>query len=101
MVSSLQSLGKALQNIADAEAGEKENGEIFGTKPLRWWNDPHWRCPNEHVSTVLYRSELMGRVCMFCGKPVWLTFPEDVDGVLVLPVSEVLWTYHEEGKIEK
>lgn len=75
-------LGRRLQAIADAEDGEKETGGVFGTKPVRWWEPKaHWRCINEHVSTCLLGTD-HGKVCMACGEPVWLTFPEDRDGPL-------------------
>jgi hypothetical protein len=78
----LKNLGARLQEIADAEDGEKEVGGIFGTKPTRWWDSAHWRCLNDHVSGTLLGTD-EGKVCICCRGQVWLTFPEDVDGPLL------------------
>jgi hypothetical protein len=76
------SLRDKLQAIADAEDGPKEVGGIFGTKPIRWWDDTHWRCENDHVSVCLLNTDHTGEVCINCWGYVWLTFPEDQDGPL-------------------
>lgn len=63
--------------------GEAEGGEMFMGKPDRWWADPHWRCINGHVSTMIIKSEARGcDICSACREPVYLTFPEDRDGPL-------------------
>lgn len=72
---------KDLRAIADAECGPR-----FFLWPDRWWETPHWRCENDHVSTHLLLSERLGRdACLACKGAVHLTFPEDVDGPLVYP----------------
>lgn len=71
-----------LRRIADAE-----DGEMFMGWPDRWWADPHWRCENGHVSTVVLRSEALGRdACLVgaCRARLTLTFPEDRDGPLAV-----------------
>lgn len=74
-------LAKALQAIADAEGGERFLGDV-----ARWYDDgPRWRCVNDHVSRRYLKSEQRGCVCLACGEPLCLTFPEDVDGPLVPP----------------
>lgn len=71
--------------IIDA-AFAKERGPLFLGAPERWLDDPHWRCPNGHVSTHYLRSEELGRAaCLECRGVLWLTFPEDVDDVLENP----------------
>lgn len=82
----LADLGVRLQAIADTEQGERRG---FWGKPERWWDGARFRCPGDHVSRVLLKTE-KGCVCMgrhgdrMCGQPAWLTFPEDVDGPLAL-----------------
>lgn len=62
------------------EADAKETGNRFSGRPERWWNDPHWRCENGHVSTRYLKSEELGTdVCLSCRGWIWLTFPEDKD----------------------
>lgn len=73
-----------LRAIADAEGGE-----LFMDWPDRWWADAHWRCPNDHVSTSVLRSEALGcDACLAgtCRARLALTFPEDQDGSLRDPV---------------
>lgn len=66
------------QIIIDAEA--KEAGPYFMDLPERWFEKPHWRCPNGHVSTHYIKSERLRRsACQECDGPLWLTFPEDKD----------------------
>lgn len=67
--------------------GEKEGGMMWFGLPDRWYEKPHWRCINNHISTVYLKSESRGGcVCLACNEFVALTFPEDVEGtVLTLP----------------
>jgi hypothetical protein len=76
-----QELGARLDTIAAREEGPK----FFG-RPDRWYETPHWRCVNNHVSRRYLISEL-GDFCLACMGPVRLTFPEDVDGPLTAPGS--------------
>ena len=63
-----------------------EGGEMFMGRPDRWYDDVHWRCSNNHVSTYYLKSEGLGAsVCLECYEPIVLTFPEDRDGPLVEP----------------
>jgi hypothetical protein len=54
---------------------------MFMGKPDRWYEDAHWRCLNHHVSTMLLKTQ-RGSVCLECGEPAVLTFPDDRDGRL-------------------
>jgi hypothetical protein len=56
---------------------------MFMGKPDRWYETPHWRCENEHVSGRYLITD-RGGMCLAggCGSFVWLTFPEDVEGPL-------------------
>lgn len=65
---------------------EVEPPPIFMGIPERWMDDPHWRCPNEHVSDFVLRSEMRGSLCLECMKPLWWTFPEDRDGPVPVPL---------------
>lgn len=81
-----QDLIDELQRRAEAENGPKELG-----KPSRWWDAQplRRRCPNDHVSTMVLKSEALGRcVCLKCRAPVYLTFPEDHDGPLEITKIE-------------
>ncbi len=61
-------------------ADAKETGPRFLGLPERWLDDPHWRCPNGHVSTRYLKSEELGRdACLECRGVLWTTFPEDMD----------------------
>lgn len=73
----------ALCQLGLAEAA-RSHDKLERGRPTRWWDAKgHYRCPNEHVSTMLLKSELLGMdVCLACYEPVVLTFPEDVDGPL-------------------
>lgn len=62
------------------EALAKEAGERFMGMPERWYDDPHWRCENGHVSTRYLKSSALGRdACLACFGWLFLTFPEDTD----------------------
>jgi hypothetical protein len=86
-----EELGLALDALADAES---LNGiPMFPChpheRPMRWFDNAHWRCTNGHVTenTVhgfvgeMYCYDL----CSQCGVKVRLTFPEDVTGPLAKP----------------
>lgn len=77
-------LRQALTRIAEAECWTL-GGPWFMGRPERWWEDPTWRCQNEHVSKRYLGSEERGGLCLACQEPVFLSFPEDVDGPLVAP----------------
>lgn len=79
----LEELDVQIGQVAQAELG-RELGSMFMGKPDRWWDNPHWRCMNEHVSTRYLKSEIHGALCLAggCHQPVLLTFPEDRDGPL-------------------
>lgn len=59
---------------------EMKGSRMWFGKPDHWYSDPHWRCENDHVSLRYLKSEEHGDLCLACHKPVFLTFPEDVDG---------------------
>ena len=72
---------EALPRIAQEKAAAGAN--MFMGKPDSWYADTHWRCSNDHVSVMYLKSEQFGRaLCLLCGEPVYLTFPEDVEGPL-------------------
>lgn len=76
-----------LATILNAVAGYEvavDGGTLWFERPERWWETPHWRCVNDHVSTMYLKSEERGAQCLAagCRKPMHLTFPEDVDGPL-------------------
>ena len=54
-----------------------ETGPIFLNLPERWLDDPTWRCLKGHISKTFLKSESKGILCLTCGHPVVLTFPED------------------------
>lgn len=67
-----------LQTRADAEGGPK-----FMGFPDRWWDDPTFRCVNNHVSKSGLKVESRGALCCLaagCREVLWLTFPEDQEG---------------------
>lgn len=68
-------LKSLLENFASIEPGPK-----FMGKPDVWYDSPHWRCVNEHVSTSYLKSERKGALCLSCFEPVFLSFPTDKDG---------------------
>lgn len=82
-----------LQKHCDVE--EMLGSEMFFRKPGSWWDDRHVRCINDHVSTTTLKSEhLGGDVCLVCMEHVYLTFPEDKDGLLMsvedrMPIQSV------------
>ncbi len=60
-------------------------GEEFIGLPGRWLDPPgpKYRCPNEHVSKTILKSEKYGgALCLACHEFLFLTFPEDEDGPL-------------------
>lgn len=68
-------------------AAEKAAGALmFMEKPDRWYEAPHWRCRNGHVSTMFLKTDA-GDKCLECRAYVFLTFPEDVDGPLRPPAA--------------
>jgi hypothetical protein len=74
-----ESLVRRLRRRADEDEGPR-----FMGWPDSWWEAHRWRCPNDHVSTTVLRSEALQRdACLACRGPVHLTFPEDRDGVLL------------------
>jgi hypothetical protein len=77
-------LAEELQRRADREDSPKENG-----RPTRWWDTGKFRCTNDHVGTNVLKTENEGDRCLTCQAPVFLTFPEDVDGPLELTSDKV------------
>lgn len=63
------------------ELAAAELGPRFLGKPDRWYDQgPRFRCTNGHVSSMVLKSESLGRdACLACEEPTVLTFPEDVD----------------------
>jgi hypothetical protein len=73
------------------DIGKREMGAVWMGKPDRWYADPHWRCENDHVSVSFLKSEAKGcACCLECFSPVVLTVPEDKNGPLQEPASEVV-----------
>lgn len=72
-----------LKIVALREHEKAEGHEMFLGIPDRWMEAPLWRCSNEHVSSMYLKSESAKRdLCLECGEPVFMTFPEDKDGPL-------------------
>jgi hypothetical protein len=70
--------------IALRKAEEAAGAKMFLGIPDRWYEDLHFRCRNDHVSTMYLKCEAKGYdACFACGEPVSMTFPEDKDGPLV------------------
>lgn len=87
----LDQLGDLLDRYA---LNEDLNGALMLIeRPDRWYDDPHWRCPNDHVNAVptqgwridIHEKEYSYQLCIECFMPVRLTFPEDVTGPLKEP----------------
>ncbi len=80
--------GREIQSAAElslrlSEISRREGGKMFLGKPDRWYATPTWRCSGDHVSRTFLKSEKLGcGLCLKCGAPVFLTFPEDADGPL-------------------
>lgn len=75
-------LRERLKALKDAE--QVAGYEMFLGIPDRWYEKPRWRCRNDHVSTGYLKSEAVGGdLCLKCGEPVNLTFPEDKEGPLL------------------
>lgn len=85
-------LGQILDNYAAAE--DMAGALMLVERPDRWYDDPHWRCVNGHVSDCPVAGYTPDNVysyqlCPGCKSPVRLTFPEDVSGPLK-PAPEVM-----------
>lgn len=79
----LEALQVMLQRYAALEASH--GVRMFMGRPDRWFEEPRWRCVNDHVSTMYLKSEETGALCLECYEPLVLTFPEDQDGPLKEP----------------
>src|SRR4051812_155104 len=73
-------LTRELKRIAKME--ERAGQPMFMGKPDRWYDKPHWRCQQGHVSLIYLKRDPGGAVCLACYETVYLTFPEDSDGEL-------------------
>lgn len=85
VMTTTQELSKALNAklLVLKEAERNAGAEMFLDIPDRWYEVPHWRCPNDHVSTAYLKSDAKrADLCLKCYEPVRLTFPEDRDGPL-------------------
>jgi hypothetical protein len=89
----LTELGELLNKYA---ANEDMTGALmFLERPDRWYDDPHWRCINDHVNpepvagllrvNAQVTTEYSFQLCPDCHHLVRLTFPEDVPGPLAQP----------------
>lgn len=47
--------------------------------PDAWYDGHKFRCPNNHVSRTILKTD-RGDACLACGAPVVITFPTDEDG---------------------
>lgn len=75
--------------LKEIKSTDDENWMNTG-RPGRWWDDPTWRCTNNHVSKMILKSSVKGDCCLACGENVTLTFPEDKDGELKMDYVVVL-----------
>lgn len=70
------------------QRADAEDGPTFMDWPDRWWEAHTYRCENDHVSTVVLRSEGLRRdACLKCRGVLHLTFPEDRDGPLLARID--------------
>ncbi len=76
-------LGECLDILSRDE--ERSGAAMFLGRPDRWYEAGRWRCPNDHVSARYLKTESRGAICLACDAPVCLTFPEDIEGVLIHP----------------
>mgnify|MGYP003423630750 CR=1 FL=1 len=68
--------------LQEIKLKEQANGAtMFLGTPDRWYDNPHFRCENNHVSARYLKSEEKGDLCLACFKPVYMTFPEDIEGI--------------------
>jgi len=94
----LDELGQILDNYAAAE--DMAGALMFVERPDRWYDDPHWRCVNDHVNTepvqgylranAQVTTEYSFQLCPDCHHLVRLTFPEDVSGPIAAPKEFML-----------
>lgn len=71
-------MGEQQMNPVVADLLRREGDvPMFMGKPDRWWDFPHWRCPNGHVTTMYLKSEAKGALCLRCRTSVELTSPDD------------------------
>ena len=68
--------------LARIAADELGGGPSDGHVPTRWEAQPTWRCRNLHVSRKFTPAKRDRKECVYCGAPVYLTFPEDHSGPL-------------------
>ncbi len=66
-----------------AAVAQSEPGLLVGGIPERWRLQSTWRCSNYHVSTEFTRRVIRRRPrCVYCGRRLFTTFPEDRSGPL-------------------
>lgn len=76
-----EELRAKLQVYKDKE--QADGAKMFMDIPDRWYDNMHWRCTNDHVSTMYLKREEKGDIaCLECLEPLAMTFPEDKDGPL-------------------
>lgn len=80
------------KNMITLRARHKARGDkMFLGIPDFWYEKPgpKYRCQNGHVSARILKSEDYGDLCLVCLLSVYMTYPEDVDGIfdidLILP----------------
>lgn len=95
----LTELGEILDHYATNE--DMSGALMFVERPDRWYDDPHWRCVNDHVSPAPVAGyemtqfkgepgEFSHQLCPECHHLVRLTFPEDKPGPLAAPKEFML-----------
>jgi hypothetical protein len=81
-----EELFRQLDIISEDE--ERTGVEMFMGRPDRWYETPRWRCGDNHVSKRYLKSSGLhgprGAICLVCFRRVALTFPEDLDGSLLV-----------------
>jgi hypothetical protein len=66
-----------------AAVAQSEPGLLVDGVPERWRLRSTWRCSNYHVSTEFTSRVIRRRPrCVFCGRRLFATFPEDRSGPL-------------------
>jgi hypothetical protein len=83
ILKNVKTLREKLLDLSKKEIEKTQNDTWYG-KPERWYDNPTWRCLNNHVSKTYLKSEEKGSICLKCYSNVYLTFPEDKDGELCL-----------------
>jgi hypothetical protein len=75
--------------LSAKKAEEAARGELtFLGIPDRWFEgQPLFRCENGHVSKGVLKTETQGDRCLACQGRCRMTFPEDNENILIMPID--------------